>query len=64
MKKVTQSQKILALLKSNKIVTRKMIAKRLRVREDFVSSYVAELVRVYKTRIAHKKGTAEYRLTK
>jgi predicted ArsR family transcriptional regulator len=58
----TQSQKLAELLKGGKTVTRAQMAKKLRVKQEMVSSYLAELVRVYGAKIQHEPRSTDYRL--
>ncbi len=60
--KRTQSPRIVELMPLRKIVTRAELAKALGVKKDMVSSYIAELVRVYGAKIQHEPRSKEYRL--
>lgn len=62
MTKLTQSQKLANLLTLKKVVKRAEIAKRLGVKQELISSYIAELIRVHGCKIKHEPRSEDYRL--
>ena len=60
--KKTQSAKLAELLSGGNTVTTAQMAKRLKISQGMVGSYVAELVRVYGAKIEHKARSKDYRL--